>query len=80
VVHNHAGVIDDSPADLLCPPAPILILGIHEEALVQRTDLLDHRTPDHQESPDDRIDVSDLVFVEIRKVVAAETPMARKEA
>jgi hypothetical protein len=77
-MNDNAWVIDDSSPGVLHPPAPIFVLAVHEVALIQRPDPFDHRTPDHQESANHRIDLCNLIFVEVRKVVLAKSPVARE--
>ncbi len=48
VQHLGARVVPHLPAGQPHPPAPVIILEIHEHGFVQPTDLFDHLAPDHQ--------------------------------
>src|SRR5439155_2605006 len=73
-------VIHHPPTRLLRPEAPVLVLAVHEEPLVQQADLRADRAARQQAGADHRVDLRRLALVEERQIVAAEAAAAREEA
>jgi hypothetical protein len=63
MMDHNARVIDHAPASLLGTPAPVLVLAVHEESLIQLADLPDHLATDHEKSSDDGVHIGHFHFV-----------------
>src|SRR5579883_3245672 len=79
VVRDDCRMVDDPPAVLFRPPAPVLVLTIHEEALVEEADAGYGGAANEQEGAHDGIDLGEHVVVEIGQVVAPETTMVGEQ-
>src|SRR5690606_13728516 len=78
VQNLYPGVVHLLPACLADALAPVEVLAVHEERLVQQAGLVDSLAPEHHECTDDRPDLRLLVLVDEGQVVAAEAAALRE--
>src|SRR2546423_99085 len=67
-------LITDGPSRRPRAQAPVQILTIHEESLVEQPDTLDYRPPHQHACAAHRVDLQRLVGIDERPGVAAESP------
>src|SRR5690349_20847750 len=72
-------LIAHRPARLPGAQAPVQVLAVHEEALVERTDLALRDAPDQQTGAAHRVHLEWAVRVDERQVVATEDTTAWEE-
>src|SRR6266566_2678991 len=72
VLHNDRRFVPYGPTCLPSPQAPVKILTIHKEAIVQHPDTLDDAAPHQQAGAADRVDLDRYVRIDERQVVSTE--------
>src|SRR4051794_10772597 len=74
----YAAIIDDPQAGFRHPNTQIEIIAVHEELLVEYTDLFEHASRSHHEGTVDGTDIVGSVGGKIRQVVSRKNTPAWK--
>jgi len=60
------------PIRVPASPAPIHVLAVHEEALVQQSDIFDSLSSHHPEAPDQDVHRRDFIMRKVKHMFATE--------
>src|SRR6476659_6757232 len=72
MLHDNRGLIANGPTRLPRAQAPVEVLTIHKETLVEQSDLLDHLAAYQQARTAHRVDFDRHLGIDERQVVASE--------
>src|SRR5919199_412480 len=80
MLDDDSRLVANDPTRLSRPQAPVQVLAVHEEPLVEQADLLDYGAAHQHARAADRVDIAWQVGVEVGEVVTTETAAAREQA
>ncbi|MBS1272490.1 MAG: hypothetical protein MAGBODY4_01636 [Candidatus Marinimicrobia bacterium] len=73
------GDIPNLPPGLVEPVAPVQILTVHKEGLIQQSDLIQGLPADEHKRAAHRVHVGNFILIQISQIIATEEPTVRKE-